>query len=266
MRQLLLRPWLVALVILLAAALASFIWAATYVSSVSSNASHGPPGNRAAGPAASPPATPPPPSSPAAVAAVLAKVHGAVWAVHTLDANGEPSTGSAFAVQSSSDQTLLLTSYSVVATATYQPAPPIQVNQGGGPQQPVTLRDWDPGHDLALLVLADGNQPVLQGSAVAPRAGQPVYAVSGLGGPDGSAAAGQVVAASGQVLEDTATQGSSARGGPLVDINGSVLGVDSQAFVPPAATAPPAGTHAAVPVQDSCAALLVCPGGTFPTG
>ena len=159
-------------------------------------------------------------------AILLAQVHGAVWAVSTLDGNGNPSVGSAFAVVSTSAQTLLLTSFGVVAAATYQTPPPVQVRQGNGADQSVTLRSWDSVHDLALLVMDKGNQPVLHGtSGVPPTLGQQVFQVSGAGGPTGAVTAGKLTSVSAGTLEEDTPPDTTSRGGPLIDANGDVLGV-----------------------------------------
>lgn len=255
-------PLAVVLLVLVAAGLGAFIWTATYVHSVASGAQLSRSPAKTGGEAGGPPS----PTSPTTLAALLDKVHGAVWEVNTFDANGQPSIGSAFAVFSSSDQTLLLTSYAVVSAATFQPAPSIDVRQGSV-SKPVTLRTWDAVHDLALLVLEEGNQSVVHGSAVnPPQPAQQVYAVSGAGGPNGSITTGKLSPASTAAgLVDDAPQQNASRGGPLVDVNGSALGVDSLAFMPPQPTTSSPGAHFAVPVQDACTEVLVCPGDTFPS-
>ncbi len=197
----------------------------------------------------------------ASEAALLAQEHGAVWEVDTLDTSGNPSVGSAFAVVSTSSETLLVTSYAAVKAATVQPAPPIQVRQAGG-DQPVTLRTWDPVHDLALLELRQGNEPVLRGTGgVPPVPGQRVYEVSGTGGPNGAITAGKVVAVSATAVDHDAPQNGPSRGGPLIDAGGELLGVASSAYVVPAPTS--AGAHVAVPIQAVCMVVLVCPSGSF---
>lgn len=255
-------PLAVVLVVLVAAGLGAFIWTATYVHSVASGAQLSKSAARTRGKAARPPS----PTSPATLATLLGKVHGAVWEVNTFDANGQPSVGSAFAVVSSANQTLLLTSYAVVSAATFQPAPSIEVRQGSV-SKPVTLRTWDVRHDLALLVLDKGNQSVLHGPAVnPPQPVQQVYAVSGAGGPNGSITTGKLSPASTATgLVDDAPQHNASRGGPLVDASGSALGVDSLAFMPPQLVTSSAGAHFAVPIQDACTEVLVCPGDTFPS-
>jgi hypothetical protein len=156
-----------------------------------------------------------------------------------------------------------------VAAATYQPAPAISVAQGSGADQTVTLRSWDSGHDMALLVLAEGNQPVLHASgASAARVGQQVYLVSGsdaTGGPGGSITTGKLSEASATLLEDDARPVVAGAGGPLIDASGSVLGLDSSAYSSPAASPSPVQTSTAVPIQEACADVLVCLGGSFPS-
>jgi hypothetical protein len=260
----LLLPAVVTLAVLVAAVAGSFLWTDHIISTATAGLENRPPPHTAN------------PGTPGAAAAnqanLLNLVHGAVWSVTTYDGNGNPTAGSAFAVVSTSSQTLLLTSYAVVAAATYVPPPPLQVHQGDGPDQPVTIRTWDAAHDLALLVMDKGNQPVLHSTGgVAPVLGQRVYEVSGAGGPTGALTAGKLVALSDGTLDTDIPQDAAARGGPVIDSGGDVLGMVSSAYLPPApatnaspSTTNAAAAHAGVPIQDACLEVLVCPGGTFP--
>ena len=92
----------------------------------------------------------------AAVANLLKQTQASVWFVHTVDANGQPSVGSAFAVSSSGGKTLMVTSYAVVQAATHQPAPAISVRKGDT-DTPATLWSWQPAKDLALLTVNRDN-------------------------------------------------------------------------------------------------------------
>lgn len=256
-----LGPAGVTVLVLSVAILAAFIATSSYIGSVTSeihlNQSKTTPSGVARAPH--------PRTAPASLPALLAKVRGAVWTVHTFDANGEPVTGSAFAVVSSSTQTFLITSYVVVAAAVYQPAPLIQVAQGGGAGQQVTLRLWDQEHDLALLVLGHGNEPVLQGTdAHPPLTGQQVYVISG-GAAGASISTDKVVDGSTLALEEDAPPAGVSPGSPVIDISGSVLGIDAS-YEPLHSTPLSAGARFVVPIRDTCAVVLVCPGGSFPAG
>ncbi|MHB1533869.1 MAG: S1 family peptidase [Acidimicrobiales bacterium] len=252
--------------VLLACGVAAFIWTALYVQSIVSSAERSRTAAAANSPSSKTVPPPKPPTGAAVLSALLAQVHDAVWVVHTFDDNGEPLTGTAFAVASNPTQTFLLTSFTVVSAATYQPAPPVEVNQGSGPFQTVTLRNWDAAHDMALLVLNQGNQPVLRGSGGNPPSqGQEVYLVSGTGGPEGSITPGKLTVISAGFLDDTARQRADARGGPLIDASGNVLGMDSSSFSGAQTTSTSAGTGLAVPIKEACAQVLVCPGGNFPS-
>ncbi len=252
----------VMLLVLIVAGLGAFIWTSTYVHSVASGAQL----NRSPARPADSQGRPPSPTSPATLAALLTKVHGAVWEVDTFDANGQPSVGSAFAVVSSANQTLLLTSYSVVTAATFQPAPSIDLRQGSVSKS-ATLRTWDAANDLALLVLDEGNQPVLVGPTpgTSSQLAQQVYVVSGAGGSNGIITTGKLSSASTAAgVVDNARQDKAARGGPLVDASGAALGVDSLDYMP-AQVGTFSGGHVAVPIQNACIEVLSCPGDTFPS-
>jgi len=252
-------PLGVTIVILAAAVLAAFIYTASYVDSAVSGLRPKPATN--GGNIGQPTALA---AGQADQTALLAQVSGAVWAVETLDANGNSSVGSAFAVASNTTQTLLVTSYSVVAAAIREPAPPLMVHQGMGSNQQVTLRTWDIAHDLGLLVLPKGNQAVLRGTGgVPPASGQQVYAVAGPGGPNGLITSGKLLAASAVDIEADTSAGNDYRGGPLIDARGEVLAVASLTYLPPRPGLPAAKANLSVPIQDACIQLLRCPGGSF---
>lgn len=253
-RRRLLWPAVVTVVVLAAAVLTSFLWTSHYVHTATSDLQN----------QSSPSTTTSRGTSGGDQAALLAQAHGAVWAVSTLDGNGNPSVGTAFAVISTPSQTLLLTSYAVVAAASYQTPPPVTVHQGADAAQPVTVTTWDTVHDLALLVMNKGNEPVLHGtSGIPPVLGQQVYVVSGTGGLDGTIIPGKLIAVSDGALDQDNLPDDASRGGPLINTSGDALGVASSAYVPPESSDTPVA-HSSVPIQEACSQVLVCPGGTFP--
>src|SRR5690606_34542971 len=85
---------------------------------------------------------------------VLAAVGPSVFFVNSLDEAGQPSVGTAFVLFSDSERSFLLTSFETVRAATVEPAPGVEVRQGGT-ILPVQLSAWDEGRDLALLVAED---------------------------------------------------------------------------------------------------------------
>ncbi|MHB1487931.1 MAG: trypsin-like peptidase domain-containing protein [Acidimicrobiales bacterium] len=195
-----------------------------------------------------------------ALARILKQAQPAVWFVHTLDSSGQASVGSAFAVASDSRQTLLVTSYTTIAAATHQPGPPVYVRKNNTDTQ-VTLWNWDPGRDLALLILNQGNHATLSfaSSGSAPRIGDQVYAISGLGAAGGAITAGQVADVSADTIQSDAAVGSAFQGGPLLDAQGHVVAVDSRSYAPLGFSS--LGVYFTVPVTDICQKVLRCPGG-----
>lgn len=196
---------------------------------------------------------------PGSLTGLAAKDGPAVWFVSTLDANGQPAEGSAFAVASSSSQTLLLASYTTIQAATHAPAPVITVSQNGGPAQPVKLQSWQAGSDLALLILPSGSQPVLHFAAASPAVGDQIYALSGFGD---AITAGQVAGSASQVIQSNVQVGPTFQGGPLLDASGQVVGVASRTFAPQGF--PSQGVSFGVPIQDACQQVLQCPPGGTP--
>ncbi len=117
-------------------------------------------------------------ASPQTLQALIKKAAPSLWFVHTLDVNGQPSVGSAFAVASNPSQTLLLTSYTTVVAATRKPGPQVLVRQGTVDTS-VNVWTWDERYDLALLILPKGGVPVLHAAGPAPAIGQRVFAALG---------------------------------------------------------------------------------------
>lgn len=189
---------------------------------------------------------------------VLRRAGPALWYLTTVNANGQPSVGTAFAVASSSSQTLLVGSYTTVAAATSQPGPAVYASRNGSQGVPVHLQAWEASQDLALLVLPEGGQPTLTLDQSPPSAGSPVFALSA-GGAQGGVIAGQVTAASDQAVQDTAVlRSDDFQGGPLVDGSGQVVGVASRNY------APSGVSSSGVPVPVLCQRVLQCPVGTSP--
>jgi S1-C subfamily serine protease len=200
----------------------------------------------------------------AAVANLLKQTQASVWFVHTVDANGQPSVGSAIAVSSGNGKTLMLTSYNTVQAATHQPAPTIYVRKGDT-DTPATLSSWQPAKDLALLqVNRDNVKTVSFASGDAPmKVGDRIYAVSGLGAAGGSITAGTVADASSNVIQSDAAVGTSFQGGPLVNAQGDVVGVASRSYNPLGFTSD--GVYFGVPIRAACDQVLTCPGGAPPS-
>ena len=202
--------------------------------------------------------------SPTALAALIKKLAPSMFFVHTLDANGSASVGSAFVITSNATQSLLLTSYTTIAAATHAPAPAVFVRQGSQDTK-VTVRAWDAANDLALIVLPGGNLPALKPAPAspAPQVGERVYAISGLGSSGAAISEGAISDASGSGLADTAEIGPQFQGGPIVNAAGQVLAVASRTFSPLGFA--PKSVYYAPYLQAACSKVLTCPGGQFPT-
>ncbi|MBO0692739.1 MAG: trypsin-like peptidase domain-containing protein [Acidimicrobiaceae bacterium] len=201
---------------------------------------------------------------PQALAALTRKLAPSMFFVHTLDAGGAASVGSAFVVTSNAKQSLLLTSYTTIAAATRSPAPAVYIRQGSKDSQ-VSVRTWDPANDLALIVLPIGSLPALKAapSSPAPKVGEKVYAISGLGSAGVSISEGAISDVSGSALANTAPIGPQFQGGPIVNSDGQVLAVASRTFSPFGFAAK---TVSYAPyLQAACSKVLTCPGGQFPT-
>ena len=201
-------------------------------------------------------------ASPATLAKLAKQLAPSVFFVHTLDSNGQASVGTAFVVSSTPTQSLLLTSYTTVAADTRTPAPPLYVQQGQT-STPVTVRTWDTTYDLALIVLPEGNLPVISAAPAspAPEVGERVYAVSGLGSAGAALSQGLITDVSANGLQHDAPIGAAYQGGPLVNDSGQVVAVASRTYAPLGFATD--SIWYAPYVQAACNKVLSCPGGNL---
>jgi S1-C subfamily serine protease len=201
-------------------------------------------------------------ASPATLAGLVKSLAPSVYFVHTLDANGQPSVGTAFVVSSTSTQSLLLTSYTTVAAATRAPAPPVYVRQGSNDTQ-VTVRTWDPQYDLALIVLQQGGVKAIPAASTSPgpKPGDHIYALSGSGTDGASITQGSVIDVASSGLAEDAAIGPAFQGGPLIDQSGQVIAVASRTYSPLGFASD--GVWYAPFVEAACSKVLSCPGGSL---
>jgi S1-C subfamily serine protease len=204
-------------------------------------------------------------ADPATLAKLVKQLAPSMFFVHTLDASGQASVGSAFVIASTATQSLLLASYTTVAAATVTPGPPVFVRQGGA-DLPVTVRTWDPQYDLALLILAKGGLSPLAAapSSANPTLGERVYAVSGLGSAGAAIAEGTVTDVASVGIQHDVPIGPPYQGGPVVDVSGRVVAVASRSYAPLGFSTD--GEWYAPYVQAACNKVLSCPGGVLPSG
>jgi S1-C subfamily serine protease len=201
-------------------------------------------------------------AGPATLAGLIKQVAPSVFFVHTLDANGQASVGTAFVVTSDATQSLLVTSYTTIQAATHSPGPPVYIRQGNTDTQ-VTVRAWDPQYDLALLVAPQPNLRALPAAAStpAPQPGDHIYAVSGLGSAGASITQGAIIDVSASGVTEDAAVGPAFQGGPLINQAGQVVAVASRTYAPLGFTND--GVWFAPYVEAACNKVLSCPGGTL---
>ena len=188
------------------------------------------------------------------------RLDGSVWFVETLDENGAPAVGSAFVAASDDTESLLVTSFGAVAAATTEPAPTIGVRSGDETLE-ATLYNWDPEHDLALLVIPRGGLeplPWADNDTLAHIVGARVWAAEGIGGNGVSVSPGSVIDSSDVGLQHTAALNQAFRGGPLVNGRGEVVGIASIGYAP--LNYAGGDVSFGVPVQAACERILNCTG------
>ncbi|HYF45192.1 MAG TPA: serine protease [Acidimicrobiales bacterium] len=191
---------------------------------------------------------------------LVGRLDGSVWFVETLDENGGPSVGSAFVAASDDAQSLLVTSYSAVAAGTTEPAPTITVRSGDESFE-ADLYNWDPDHDLALLILPRGGLEPLEwadNQTMSQLVGTHVWAAEGLGGNGVSLSPGSVIDQSDVGIQHTSPLNAAFRGGPIVNGQGQVVGISSTSYVP--LNFPSGAVSFGIPVQATCERILNCDG------
>lgn len=184
-----------------------------------------------------------------------------VWFVATLDEDGRPSVGSAFAVASTPESTLMVTSFATVRAASVNPAPEITV-RNGSEDAVATLVNFDADRDLALLSVPRGDVPVIDWATDDQQAkalGSRVFPVSGFGGAGASLTSGLVIDQNGAGFLHDARIGLFMQGGPIVTSDGKVIGVASVAYKPLGFD--PGEVHFSVAINSVCEKLLDCGGG-----
>lgn len=196
----------------------------------------------------------------ATLEALVEKVKDSVFFVTTLDETGQPSVGSAFAVASDSEQTLLVASYTTVRAATRAPGPAIKVRQGDA-EIKADLWTWHEERDLALIILDKGSVPRLPLVNDEPpvKPGERLFAISGLGSAGGAISQGFVADVSGAGVQHDAAVGQAFQGGPLLNSEGEVVAVASRGYAPLGFTSDE--VFFAPLVRSACEKVLKCPSG-----
>jgi S1-C subfamily serine protease len=191
---------------------------------------------------------------------LVKKVGPATWFVRTLDAAGQPAVGSAFVVASDNSQSLMLTSFTTVEAATRSPGPQVTVRKGDQ-ELKATVWTWQADRDIALLIVAKGSQPKLDFADNNPplKAGERVFAVSGLGAAGAAVTQGFVADVSSAGVQHDASVGQAFQGGPLVNSDGEVLAVSSRSYAPLGFRSD--AVWFGVPIRMACDRVLKCPSG-----
>lgn len=189
---------------------------------------------------------------------LLENVGPSVFLVTSLDEAGQPSVGTAFVLFSDSERSFLLTSFTTVRAATVEPAPGVEVRQGGNVLD-VQLTAWDEGRDLALLTAEEApNLPAVEiADPASVGAGDRVFAISGLGSDGGALVQGVVSDVSATAIQHDAPIGPQFQGGPLLDSSGELVGIASRTFAPLGFV--PDTVFFGIPVREACAELVQCP-------
>lgn len=180
-----------------------------------------------------------------------------VFLLSSADENGAPVAGAAFAIAKVEGGTALLTSYSLVSASATTPSPDIVLSKGDR-SLVASLWAWDAEHDLALITVTETiptlnlADPTTQLASVGGR----VFALSGYGGQGSTASPGVLLDLSAQGLQHTVAMGPLFVGGPLLNSQGVVVGVASEAYNP--LNIDTGEVHHAPDVQAICAQILSC--------
>lgn len=188
-----------------------------------------------------------------------------VYTVATLDEAGLPSVGTGFSVINDGADTYFVTSYTTIKAATVAPGPAVTIRKGTE-EVTATVWNWDAARDLALIKAPRADVPVLDWVPAADQAGAVgtrVFPVSGLGGAGAALTNGMIIDQSASGFQHDAPLGAAFQGGPIVNVDGKVVGVASLTYAPLGFDAGPQ-IHFAVPVEDVCQRLISCGGSRSP--
>jgi S1-C subfamily serine protease len=193
-------------------------------------------------------------------AQLATKVNKSVWFVQTTDQNGAPSVGTAFVVQSNSNQSTLVGSYSTVKASTASPGPDIYMSKGTNKVK-ATLVNWVENQDIAVFTIPVGNIDELKWvpSNSLPRVGDRAFVASGFGAAGASVTQGFVIDSSQNALQTDAAANASYQGGPVLNSDGQVTGIESLDYSPFGFAS--GNVPYAIPIRTSCQKLLTCPAG-----
>jgi S1-C subfamily serine protease len=184
-----------------------------------------------------------------------------VWFVHTFDEEGLNSVGSAFPVATDGENTLMVTAFNTVKSASLTPAPPIELSKGDD-RLSGTLVAFDADRDLGLISVPRGGMQILEWATDEQQSqalGLRVFPVSGFGGAGASLTSGVISDQNAAGFLHDARIGNHMQGGPIVTADGKVIGVASIAYHPLGFD--PGEMHFSIPVNQVCVVLMECGGG-----
>ncbi len=201
-------------------------------------------------------------ADPKTLTALVKNLSPSLFFVHTQDANGQPSVGTAFVVSSNAQQSLLVTSATTVSSSQQNPAPAIYVRQNNTDTQ-VSVRTVDTQYDLALIVLPRGRLPIIKvaPASPAPALGDKVFAMSGQGTAGAGLSQGTLTDVSASGVSENAPIGQAFQGGPLVNASGQVVAIASRTYAPEGF--PTDAVWFAPYPQASCSKVISCPQGSI---
>ena len=191
------------------------------------------------------------------VSGLIQKLSPSVWQVSTLDANGVASTGSAWVVYATDNESYLVTSYSVVEASTRQPGPTLEIVKGQD-KIAASLIAWQPERDLALIKVARGKMPTLEITNESVNIGSRIYVASGYGSLGASVTQGLANDVNADSIVHDASVGQAFRGGPILDASGKVVGIASRSYSPSGFSSD--GVYFGVPVNKICEKITSCSG------
>lgn len=196
---------------------------------------------------------------------IIGAVKDSVYLVETQNDFGEPSIGTAFVLTSDSEKSYLVTSLSVVKSATRRPGPAIVVRKGEE-TIPAQLHTWQDERDLALLIINKGSLPRLKWAPEDPpvELGSRVFIVSGIGAAGGGITQGLISDVSASGLQHDAGAATPYAGGPVLNSKREVLGVATPDYKPLGFTSDTI-TYSA-PIRATCEQILQCPANATEAG
>ena len=171
--------------------------------------------------------TAPPPRPPSSAEFNIAEIYDAALpSIVTVYCGGDLGSGFAYEVEPAAGfRTVIVTNEHVISSCTFDSGPRVTVETHRGQTMSAKLWSWDVDNDLAIIMIREALPPLIDASPAA--IGDPVLVIGTPQGLQGSVTSGIISQVYSNAYQTDAAMNRGNSGGPLLDRNGHVLGVNT---------------------------------------